>query len=806
MGGVDGWWQDLRIATRWIVREPRFAVFVVLTLALGIGGNAATYGVADRVLLGGPTGVEDPDRLVRLYLSMEEEAGGRTTSLIPWATGRAIREQTGSFSHVAIRRSEDALVEVGAEARPRGLAWVDAGYFALLGAQPQMGRTFDTGASEAVISDALWRSELGGRAGILGSLIRTGGATYSVVGVMPEGFAGAGLDRIDVWLPMDESRAGNRNWQILARLPADVPVREATGVAEPEADAIHRRTDPGQFFRWATEGTVVARPIDHDGAGAPPPEAAIARLLVAGAALILLIASANVASLMLARLTRRRRELAMRLALGVGRAGLARLLFAESLVLAVLAGIISLPVAWLGGSLIQEVLLPGVAWSSPLAGPVLVATLAITLTAGLLVALLPLRRVSRISVADGLQGARSGEGRRRPSLHLGLATLQVTFSALLIVGAGLFLKSFQTMRVTDLGVDARNVAAVTFQSLDSEALPTRGAEEYELYQRALEIAASDPDVADATVSLGLPFLYSFGMSISVPGRDSIPELPGGGPYLTGIQSGYFETLGTSIIEGRGFTPAEVAGAEPVVVVSASMAGSLWPGESPRGKCVRVGTANDPCFTVVGVVEDVHRQGYREPPSLQYYLPLAPSSGFGGTALVLRPRSWDARTIDGLRQRLASIHPAVDWVEFRRLESLLDDEARPWRMGAWILGSVALLAFLVSITGVYGVLSYLVEQRRREIGVRIALGASGGGVQRLIVRSGLGATLAGLMVGMVLAAIASPWIEPLLFETRVLDPVVMGGTAMLLAAAAALACWAPARRASRVAPVICLSQD
>ncbi len=810
MHAIEGWAQDLRQAARGLRREWRFTAFIAATLSLGIGGNAAMFGVADRLFLRGPEHVAAPEELVRLYLRFDEEGvGTRMTPWIPYLTAEAVRVASSGFAGVALYRSEELLAEVAGRTRPITVCAVGEGYFSLLGTLPHIGRFFGAmGAAptedDVVVSYRLWTSAFDADPAVLGRTIVLGDRRLTIVGVAPEGFNGPGLAPMDAWIPLDRATAGSHNWNALGRLPRGVT--DATPAAA-DANAIHGRTDPGRFFGWAREGTFAAAPLASDDAAREPPEAAIARLLTAVAGLVLLIGIANVVNLLVVRVTRRRREVAVRLALGASRGRLARLLLAESLLLALLAGLASLPVAYGAGTLLRGVLLSDVSWSSsPLGGRVAVVTVLVTLVTGVLVGLLPARHAGRTNVTDGLRSASRGGGTRRLPLHAALATAQVALSAVLLIGAGLFLRSFWNLRVTDLGVDASAVTAVSLRSLDPEALRSPSEEELAAYLGARDAVEADPDVAAAAVVLGVPFLYNFGRSISVPGHDSIPALPGGGPYLSAVTAGYFDAVGTSFVRGRGFTPDEVSGEEPLIVVSASMARLLWPGEDALGRCVRLGDDRSPCRRVVGVAEDVHRVGYREPPSMQYYVPLGAQDGFGGLVLVLRLRNAKAGALERIRSRLQGVDPAVDYVEMRTLRSVLDPQVRPWRMGAWVLGMAALVALLVSVVGVYGVLSYLVEQRRRELGVRIALGASTLGIRGLVVRRALVSALAGCAVGIAFVLAASPWVQPLLFETPAYDVRVLGGVVAVLLLCASLASLLPAERAARVDPARTLSAE
>jgi len=311
----------------------------------------------------------------------------------------------------------------------------------------------------------------------------------------------------------------------------------------------------------------------------------------------------------------------------------------------------------------------------------------------------------------------------------------------------------------------------------------------------------------AGLTVGLPFLYNFGMSIWVPGLDSIPQLPGGGPYLSAVSDGYFDAVGTSILKGVGISQAEVSRQEPVVVVSRSTARTLWPGGDALGKCLRVFSESSECLRVIGIAADVHRQGYREPPSLQVYVPLGRERGhFGGMALVVRPAGSSASDATRLTSALEGIDPAVDQVDVERLDSLVDNQVRPFRLGAVVLMLTAAIALLVSLIGVYGVLSYGVAQRRREMGVRLALGATTVSIQRLVLRTGLVSGVVGVAIGISLVFGASRWLAPLLFETSVADPLVMTAVATLLVASATAACALPAAEAGRVDAMTCLKGE
>lgn len=800
---------DVRHALRVAAREPRTAFFIALTLALGIGSVSAMYGVADRLFLSGPRHVAEHEELFRTFLSVANPvAGERTTPWIPYLTATALQRDAPGFERSALYRFSDDLARFGADVGPVRVSEVDGRYFDVLGTAPAAGRFFggDTAGGDgapAVVSHAMALAAFGGPEAAVGRPLDLTGGSYTVVAVAREGFSGPHLQRVDVWIPVEQPSAGNRNWQLVGRVPGPGARRAAADRIAGGAQAVHDRTDPGRFFQWAVGARVVIAPVSSDDTGSPSAEAAVARLLFAVAALVLLIACANVVNLLLARTTRRRDEVVLRLALGSGRWRLVRLLMAESLVSGLAGGLLSVPVAYVGGAILQSVLLPQVAWGrSPVEARILAVAAAVAALTGLALGLLPARLAGRTELSSGMASGRVSAGRSRARTQVVLATAQVALSAVLLLCAGLFLESFRTIRVTDLGIEAGEVLAIRLRSMDSDRLSDGADDESEVYGRALRTLRGMDGAERSALTVGLPFLYTFGTSVRVPGVDSIPELPGGGPYVSAVTGRYFDAVGTRIVRGAPITDEQVSTRAQVAVVSASAADLLWPGVDPLGKCVRLGSGESPCSTVVGVAADVHQSGYREPTSMQLYVPLGTERGFSGMSLVVRPAAGVAAA-ERIRGVLASVDPAVDYVDVARLESSIEPQVRPWRLGAVVLTVMSTLAALVSLIGVYGVLSYLIAQRRREIGVRIALGASRESIRGLVLRGGLVAGAVGVAAGFAAVLAGGPWLGPLLFETSVADPLVMAVVATMLLGAAAAACILPALQASRIAPVECL---
>jgi putative ABC transport system permease protein len=829
-GWLASLFQDGRFAARSLRRDPVFTSFVVATLALGIGANAAMFGIVDRLLLRGPAHVRDPGAVVRLYLT-DHAPGMReyTTGTFGYVTYDVLRAGTHAFDDLAVYNHPDVIVGQGADARKLPASFVSASFFPLLGVKPALGRFFTadedatTGARHvAVISDGLWSRAFARNPHVLGQTIVVTDEPYTVVGVAPRGFTGAELKPVDLWLPMsvlgprvtqDWTHAWDTQWLlVIGRLKPGVSLAEAAA----EATATHRRAygdNPAGSF--SPQARLSVRPLRYDEDGEEPAEDAVSRWLMGVTVIVLLIACANVTNLLLARGVRRRREVTVRLALGVGRWRLARLLVVESALLAIAGSVAGLGVAYVLASLLRTVLLPAVAWTSPpVDGRVLVAAAAMAGIVGLVIGLAPALRATRADVSSGLKaGAREGGG-RRSRLRTALTVAQAALSVVLLVGAGLFVRSLWNVRSLDLGFDSDRVlsAEVEWPGLGRIADPVahdrERARRKAFYARALERVRALPGVEAAALTVGLPFRMWFSVQLRLPGQDSLPRFPGGTPNISAVTSDYFATMGTRLLRGRTFTTADHAGSERVAIVSSTMARTLWPGANPLGECLLIRYGRDqpeqPCTRIVGVVADVRRSRLREPPHMQYYVPLGQEAGFGGTLLLVRPKRGDPADLAAtVRNALFSLDRDLPYVNTQPVQDLVDPQIRPWRLGASVFGFAGLLALLVAAVGLYGLWSYLVAQRTQEIGVRIALGARAGRIVGLVLREGLALTLLGVAIGAVLALAAGRYLQALLFDTSPRDPAVYAIVAASMLVVAILASVLPAWRANRIDPMTAL---
>ncbi|HKG95787.1 MAG TPA: FtsX-like permease family protein, partial [Gemmatimonadaceae bacterium] len=530
----------------------------------------------------------------------------------------------------------------------------------------------------------------------------------------------------------------------------------------------------------------------------------------------LLTSVANVATLLLLRAVRRRREIAVRLALGAGRGRLARQLLTESLLLAAAGGAAALLVAAWGGELLRATMLPNLAPGEGAADPrVLAVTALAALAAGVAAGLAPVVRAGSAGAADALRGGASGgESVRRSRMLAGLLLAQTGLSTALLVGAGLFVRSLHNVRSQELGFDPERVLLATFDFRSEPAADQRDAVHYS----ALERVRALPGVAHATQVESVPFSFHHVLPVSVPGHPEPPTVGGQLPFLNAATPEYFRVIGLRVVDGRPITDADGPSTPPVAVVNETMAHRVWPGERAVGKCFRItippgipgGSASDesfPCREVVGVVRDVRRRSVRpEDVTMQYYVPFEqvpipfPRPRVSGLLLLARgdvPAA--ARDVRLAMLAAGGADPDAPLAFVRPLQELIAPQLRPWRLGASAFTAFGALALAMAALGLYAALGYAVAQRAREMGVRAALGATRVDVVRLVLAGALRDAGAGLLLGGAVALAAGRWVAPLLFGVSPRDPLVFGAVAVTLGAVAALAALAPALRAARADP-------
>ena len=452
----------------------------------------------------------------------------------------------------------------------------------------------------------------------------------------------------------------------------------------------------------------------------------------------------------------------------------------------------------------------------------LVSSLAIVLVAGLLIGLVPAWRAGRTDAATALKSGDHDGDRSRSALRGVLMLSQSALAMLLLIGAGLFVRSLSRVRSIDLGLQPDRVVALSLrwrprpEGANQAAADRRRADSTEDRRRTDAVRSGIarlralPGVEHVAAAGGMPFGNSVGTSISIPGMDSLPHLKGDifpYPSFNSVSSDYFATLGTRLLQGRVFTDADREGSESVVVVGAAMARALWPAENALNKCIHIGGPTKPCSRVVGVVQDARRSQIQEGPLMQYYIPLGQGAGARANPDVLvRPRGDPVAAIAALRAAARQIDPAIRYVDATVLQDLVEPQVRTWRVGALMFSVFAGLAVVVAAVGMFGVVAYLVEQRRYEIGVRIALGARASDVVVLMLRGTVAVTAAGAIIGIGVAIAAGRFVAPLLFDTSAHDPATIIGVGALLLGVATVAAGVPALRARQVDPIMALRSD
>lgn len=802
-------WRSL---IRDVKRSPGFVLGLVAILTIGLGVNAITYSLVDRLVLSGPSGVHAPEELRRVVLHRANRSGAQVaTTDLAYLDYRDLL-QARQLQGAAAESATPLLFGSGAGAeRIQGLL-VTATYFPLLGATPAAGRFFTAAESEqeglraVVLSHAFWQRRFGGDSSVIGQVWPIESNRYLVIGVAPRHFTGTRVRRVDVFLPLeaaaDEQIAGrwqssrNISWlEVIVRLRSDVGAQAA---AE-EATTLHRQ-GRASLPAADADARLELAPLSALRGATASPELGVAALVGGVALVVLLIAFANAANLFLARALRRQDQVAIRIALGGGRRRLVLEEGLEGALLATGAALVALSVAVLGARPVQTWLFPDVAWLEvPVDGRLLIGLLSFAVLGGVAAAGLPMLQVGRTDVQGWLRGGSLRMSRSRTRTQTAILVAQGALSVLLLIGAGLFVRSLAHAQGLDLGIDAGRLLVVG--TLPGETPPPP---EFDALLRAS--LDKIPGVERTTVAAGTTsFVSSWAIRLNVPGLAEKPRVEDGGPYVHAVAPGYFAVVGTSIEEGRAFTSEDREGAPRVVIVNRTMARLYWPGQSAIGKCLTLGSdESPPCSTVVGIAENARRQEIVEGESLLYYIPIeqAPENLRAGR-LIVRAVDDDpntlARIAETVRREALRLDPALRYVAARPLADVIAPQLRAWTLGAGLFSVFGVLALLVAAVGLYSVVSFDVEGRRRELGVRAALGATRATILRMVLGDALRLAAAGVVIGLALAWLLAPAIETLLYGVPPHDPGVFATVAISLFAAAVVASLLPGIRASRADP-------
>ena len=822
---VDVIRQDLRYAVRGLIHRPGFAVSAILVLAIGVGANASVLSVVDHLFLRQPAAVEAPSQIKRLFVERQRPDGSKYFQVRFSLPEASILDSavTGAFpATIYYRTSVRLATGTGSPSNAMG-AWVTSAYFNVLGVRLHAGAAFgpedyQPGAPPtAIVSWRYWRRTLGGDPSVLGRVLHVDGVPVTVRGIAERGFTGIDVDVTDIFLPMGSlsSMSGRRgpdwfrSWgtiafRVLARVPEGDDERQLAARLE---HAVHAATIERQREHPTYRSARVLRGIPAPLLTSRGPEEAsrneaIATALAGLQLLLLAIATANVGNLLLGRALDRQREVAVKLAIGMGRLRLALQVMIESLLLAGLATVAALVAATWTGSVLRSMVIPRTELATgPVDPRVAIIVLATGLMAGLFAATVPLAATLRTDLVVMLKGT-SREGGGRSRTRSVLVGLQAALAIMLLAGTGLVARSLYNLRHDDLGIDVPRGVIVTADSGESR-LPL---------PEVARIARTIPGVAGVALTKEAPLLSQLGArSLFTRDRDTIRSIGGDAGYVA-AEPGYLRVIGTRLTSGRDFTPNDRAGAMPVMIASQEFARRAWPGRNPLGQCVRVNSPETDCYTVVGVVQDARVFDIVEDPRPTFYVPLdqrpglKPGAASTVDAIAINVDGGVAPVMARLREILGDTGTTIGTRQVISMSELLEPRYEPWEQTARLFAGFTILAMLLTVIGLYGVLNYLVTLRRRELGVRMALGADRMLVMRMILREGVVRLGAGVAVGVVVTYFAARALTPLLYRVSPRDPLVIVAAIVGLLAAGILAALLPARRAMKLDPVDALRQE
>ena len=825
---IQGVITDLRHVVRSLIREPLFSLGVIATMSVGLAANATMFGVVDRLLLQPPAAVRGSDDMTLVYFVKNHRGATFTQTSTSYPDFTTLRDSSGVLAKAAAFWLTEGSLDRGLNATRLSLGLATGDFFDVLGTQPAIGQFYhashDDPASPdnvVVISHGLWTGRFGGDPSIVGRTMRIDARTYTVLGVAPRGFHGPQGRRVDAWLPLRHVASeylgswwAETRQMYWLRIVGQLAPGVARSAANERATLVHQRTNAASKKGDSTATVVFGSIVPARGAGLAGPgtgqsgrsaPARVATWLMGVAAVVLLVVCANTANLFLARHNRRRRELAVRLALGVRRTRLMRVLVSEAVLLAAVAGGLALALTWWGTRLMRATLLGAYAWDVPTLGPRVAGFTALAaLLAALVAGLLPALVSSRGDLTDALKSGSKGAGRRRTPLQRGLLVLQASLSTLLLVGTGLFVRSLGNVSSLRLGYDVDEVVVANIEVSNRFSSDTTF---NRFWLDTKDAVTSIPGVAHAALGVTAPFASSWATDLFVPGYDSLPNI-GDGWYVNAVSNSWFETVGTRILQGRGFGPGDVKGSEPVAVVNEFMARALWPGQAAVGKCIRVGDDTAPCATVVGVMENTYRDNLRETPQAQYVVVLEQETfqAAGMRTLFMRVASDPTTIIPTIRSRIQGLQADLPFADVRPMRSLMDSEVQQWRLGATMFGLFGAIALVVAAIGLYALVVYDVAQRWHELGVRAALGAAPRHLRGLVLRAGMGDITVGIAAGLAVALGVAPLLGDLLYRVAPRDPAILTTVAAVLVLTAFVAALLPARRATHVPPAQVLRAD
>jgi putative ABC transport system permease protein len=805
---MENLWQDLKFALRMLWKNPGFTAVAILTLALGIGANTAIFSVVNTVLLR-PLPFQEPGRILSLtQYELRTKAGG---ALMSYTKYTQIREQSKTLESMAGFYPLTLSLVTEREPEVVNGARASTDFFRVLGISPARGRAFlpeeeqEGGPDVAVISDGFWHSHFAGDPGALGKPLVLDGKSATIVGILPASFRfPLQFPEPDVWLPRPSEtvlltaaqvRGGASYFNMIARLRPGETLERASA----ELDAINAsyRQQFGSNAD-ATKFGILAQTLEDSLVGGLRPSLLV---LLAAVGFVLLIACANVANLLLARATAREREIAVRKALGASAGRLVRQLLSESILLSVCGGVL--------GVLLAAALMPALRSISPGAVPrlgeakidgvVMIFSLLLCMMTGIAFGLVPALETSKKDLHEILKegGRGSSEGGGRGRFRALLVVGEISIALVLMTASGLLMQSFSRLMHVNPGFSPKNLLAFPLTLPPSRY--SKPEVEAQFYRQILERVRSVPEVQAAGITSYLPlgggaryvFVCPEGLVCQGVGKDPTSA-------LRQVSAGYFETIRTPLLSGRTIDEKDIAGGSPVAVINETAAKHFFPGQNPIGK--HIANSRDMVQReIVGVAADVKFNTLNAADVEEMYLPMA-QLPWPNTTLLVRSEADSQPLVAAVRAKIAEVDPDLPVAGISSMEQVVGTSVAQPKLTTQFVGVFAGFALLLALIGIYGVMAYSVTARMQEMGIRMALGARPADILRLMVGQGMRMTVVGVIAGVVVSLALTRLLASLLFGVRATDPLVFGAAALILAGAAFVACYVPARRATRVDPI------
>ena len=806
--------QDIRFGVRQLLKKPGFAALAITSMALGIGANTSIFSLIDTVLLR-PLAVHEPAQLRQVYGTLHN---GVDITLQSYLNYKDYRDRNTVMSGmIAYRVTVSSLSHGGANERIWGYL-VSGNYFDVLGVKPALGRAFRPEEDQtpgahpvAVLSHGCWERRFGSDPAIIGQTVHFNGKPFTVIGVAPKGFIGTEIAYApEMFVPMMMAREIEPGATWLDRRTSDnlfMVGRLKPGISEAQAQA-ELQTLTAQLAQEYPENAGRGVRLTKPGLFLPEIRDSVfgfAGVLFAVGALVLLLACVNLANLLLARATERRKEIAVRLAVGASRTRLVRQLLTESVLISVAGGAAGVLLAAFINQAVRGIQLPTdmtLLFDLRLDLRVLTFTLVLSVATGVLFSIIPALQSSKPQLVPALKDEASMAGFRRSRLRNALVVAQVSLSIVLLLCAGLIVRSLQAAQKMRPGFNPESAVALSFSVVLQGYDEARGRA---FYKQVLERAAALPQVQSVAFTDNLPLGLNYNSAtVYIEGAEAVgkSKLPLVIPFAT--SPGYFDAMGMPL-RGRDFRMDEDKTESRVAIVNETFARRFYPGQNAIGKRFNWSGPDAPFFEIVGVVPEGKYNSLGEDPKPAVYHPFFRDYE-GLTTLVARTRGDPAAALAALRNEIQKLDPSLPIYNVKTLTEHMGVSLFPARMAAIALGSFGVLALILAAVGIYGVMSHVVAGRTREIGLRMALGAQLGDVRRLIVRQGMMLAVIGSAIGLAIAFAGAQMLKSLLYGVSATDPITFGGVALVLLGVALFACWIPARRAARVDPMVALRAE